>query len=160
MIELTKLEPNANTSNGKITLQIEQRVRSRLRAKLDDGRDAGLFLPRGTLLRGGDFLSSHDGTIIQVVSAAETVSTIYCKDLTLLARAAYHLGNRHIPLQVENGWLRYQHDHVLDEMLEQMGLEVSVEQAAFEPEAGAYQQAANGHNHSHSHTHEHEHEHN
>lgn len=157
MIELTKIEPNANTSSGKLTLPIEQRVRSRLRAKLDDGRDAGLFLPRGTLLRGGDFLSSVDGTIIEVVSAEETVSTIYCNDPTLLARAAYHLGNRHIPLQVEAGWLRYLHDHVLDEMLEQMGLEVNVEQAAFEPEAGAYQQAANGHHHSHSHSHEHKH---
>lgn len=153
MIELIKLEANASTSNGKLTLPIEQRVRSRLRAKLDDGRDAGLFLPRGTLLRGGDFLSSIDGTIIEVVSAEETVSTIYCKDTTLLARAAYHLGNRHIPLQVEEGWLRYQHDHVLDDMLVQMGLEIKVEQAAFEPEAGAYQQAANGHHHSHEHVH-------
>lgn len=157
MIELTKLEIKASTSSGKITLPIEQRVRSRLRAKLDDGRDAGIFLPRGTLLRGGDFLSTQDGTIIEVISAAETVSTIYCSNPTLLARAAYHLGNRHIPLQVEDGWLRYQHDHVLDEMLEQMGLEVKIERAAFEPEAGAYQQATNGHNHSHSHSHSHEH---
>jgi len=157
MIELTKLETVKTSSNGKLTLPIEQRVRSRLRAKLDDGRDAGLFLPRGTLLRGGDLLSSEDGTVIEIISAAETVSTVYCTDATLLARAAYHLGNRHIPLQVENGWLRYQHDHVLDDMLKQMGLDVKVEQAAFEPEAGAYQQAANGHHHSHSHSHKHEH---
>lgn len=156
MIELIKLETEATSSSGKLTLPIEKRMRSRLRAKLDDGRDAGLFLPRGTLLRGGDLLSSHDGTVIEVVSAAETVSSIICDDATLLARAAYHLGNRHIPLQVENGWLRYQHDHVLDDMLKQMGLEVKVEQAAFEPEAGAYQQAANGHNHSHTHSHQHE----
>ena len=157
MIELIKLETRQTASNGKLTLPIEQRVRSRLRAKLDDGRDAGLFLPRGTLLRGGDLLSSQDGIVIEIISAAETVSTIYSTDATLLARAAYHLGNRHIPLQVENGWLRYQHDHVLDDMLKQMGLDVKVEQAAFEPEAGAYQQAANGHHHSHSHSHEHEH---
>jgi len=157
MIELIKLETEATSSSGKLTLPIEKRMRSRLRAKLDDGRDAGLFLPRGTLLRGGDLLSSHDGTVIEVVSATETVSSIICDDATLLARAAYHLGNRHIPLQVENGWLRYQHDHVLDDMLKQMGLEVKVEQAAFEPEAGAYQQAANGHNHSHTHSHQHEH---
>ena len=157
MIELIKLETKETTSSGKLTLPIEQRVRSRLRAKLDDGREAGLFLPRGTLLRGGDLLSSKDGTVIEIISAAETVSTVYCNDSTLLARAAYHLGNRHIPLQVENGWLRYQHDHVLDDMLKQMGLEVKVEQAEFEPEAGAYQQAANGHHHSHSHNHEHDH---
>ncbi len=158
MIELThiidaKVNQRGNI-DGRLTLPIEQRVRSRLRARLDDGRDVGLFLPRGTLLRGGDRLGSDDGLVIEVVAAAETVSTIHCDDPTLLARAAYHLGNRHIPLQVEKGWLRYQHDHVLDDMLLQMGLALVVEQAPFEPEAGAYQQAVEGHHHSHSHNHE------
>jgi urease accessory protein len=151
MLELTRLTDKADTTNGRVTLAIEQRVRSRLRVRLDDGRDAGLFLPRGTLLRGGDRLASDDGEVIEVVAAAETVSTIRSKDATLLARAAYHLGNRHVPLQVEDGWLRYQHDHVLDDMLRQIGLEVIVEQAPFEPEAGAYQQAAHGHHHSDHH---------
>ena len=155
MIELThiidaKVNQRGNI-DGRLTLPIEQRVRSRLRARLDDGRDVGLFLPRGTLLRGGDRLGSDDGLIIELIAAAETVSTIHCDDPTLLARAAYHLGNRHIPLQVEKGWLRYQHDHVLDDMLLQMGLALVVEQAPFEPEAGAYQQAAEGHHHSHNH---------
>ena len=155
MIELThiidaKVNQRGNI-DGRLTLPIEQRVRSRLRARLDDGRDVGLFLPRGTLLRGGDRLGSDDGLVIEVVAAAETVSTIHCDNPTLLARAAYHLGNRHIPLQVEKGWLRYQHDHVLDDMLLQMGLALVVEQAPFEPEAGAYQQAAEGHHHSHNH---------
>ncbi len=158
MIELTHIFDamvnKCGNSDGRLTLPIEQRVRSRLRARLDDGRDVGLFLPRGTLLRGGDRLGSDDGLVIEVVAAAETVSTIHCDDPTLLARAAYHLGNRHIPLQVEKGWLRYQHDHVLDDMLLQMGLALVVEQAPFEPEAGAYQQAAEGHHHSHSHSHE------
>lgn len=159
MIELTQIHDQTNAQppepQGQLTLPIELRVRSRFRAKLDDGREAGLFLPRGTLLRGGDLLSGTDGIIIQVVSAAEKVSTVHCNDQTLLARAAYHLGNRHIPLQVEQGWLRYQHDHVLDDMLIQMGLQLVVELAAFEPEAGAYQQAANGHHHSHQHAHTH-----
>ena len=158
MIELTHIvDAMVNQRcniDGRLTLPIEQRVRSRLRARLDDGRDVGLFLPRGTLLRGGDRLGSDDGLIIELIAAAETVSTIHCDDPTLLARAAYHLGNRHIPLQVEKGWLRYQHDHVLDDMLLQMGLALVVEQAPFEPEAGAYQQAAEGHHHSHSHNHE------
>ena len=156
MIELTHIVNKNGNSDGRLTLPIEQRVRSRLRARLDDGREVGLFLPRGTLLRGDDRLGSDDGLVIEVVAAAETVSTIHCDDPTLLARAAYHLGNRHIPLQVEAGWLRYQHDHVLDDMLRQMGLELVVEQAPFEPEAGAYQQAAEGHHHSHSHSHSHE----
>ena len=163
MIELTRIINNKNDKrsvDGQLTLPIEQRVRSRLRARLDDGRDVGLFLPRGTLLRGGDQLGNDDDLTIEIIAAAETVSTLQCDDPVLLARAAYHLGNRHIPLQVEKGWLRYQHDHVLDDMLRQMGLTLRVEQAPFEPEAGAYQQAAEGHHHSltHSHSHSHEHE--
>ncbi len=155
MIELTHIIDavldKRGVIDGRLTLPIEQRVRSRLRARLDDGRAVGLFLPRGTLLRGGDRLGNGDGLIIELIAAAETVSTLHCDDPTLLARAAYHLGNRHIPLQVEKGWLRYQHDHVLDDMLRQMGLAPIVEQAPFEPEAGAYRQAAEGHHHSHNH---------
>lgn len=158
MIELTHIIDavidKRGDIDGRLTLPIEQRVRSRLRARLDDGRDVGLFLPRGTLLRGGDRLGSDHGLVIELIAAAETVSTVHCHNPTLLARAAYHLGNRHVPLQVEQGWLRYQHDHVLDNMLRQMGLALVVEQAPFEPEAGAYQQAAEGHHHSHSHNHE------
>ena len=151
MIELIQRVTGKETVNGYVTLPIEQRVRSRLRVKLDDGRDAGLFLPRGTLLRHGDRVSSHEGIVIEVIAASESVSTVQSDDPLMLTRAAYHLGNRHVPLQVESGWLRYQHDHVLDDMLRQMGLEVIVEQAPFEPEAGAYQQAANGHHHTHVH---------
>ncbi|MCF6260723.1 MAG: urease accessory protein UreE [Gammaproteobacteria bacterium] len=156
MIELTHIVNDKHSADGQLTLPIEQRVRSRLRARLDDGREVGLFLPRGTLLRGGDQLGNDDGLVIDISAAPETVSTLHSDDPTLLARAAYHLGNRHIPLQVEKGWLRYQHDHVLDDMLRQMGLEPVVEQAPFEPEAGAYQQAAEGHHHSHTHSHSHE----
>lgn len=151
MLQLIKKLSSEGESQTTLSLPIEQRVRSRLRVKLDDGREAGLLLERGTFLRGGDLLAAEDGTVVQVIAANETVSTIRTQDLTLLARAAYHLGNRHVPLQVEAGWLRYQHDHVLDDMLRQMGLDVVVEQAPFEPEAGAYQQAANGHQHHHNH---------
>jgi len=157
MIELTKLLDKKTKSEGSLTLPIEQRVRSRLKVKLDDGRDAGLFLPRGTLIRGGDCLSNNDGLIIEIIAANENVSTLHCDDTTQLARAAYHLGNRHIPLQIESNWLRYQHDHVLDKMLEQMSLNVIVESAPFEPEAGAYQQAPHQHEHDHDHSHSHSH---
>jgi len=155
MIELTKLLDTKTKADGTLTLPIEQRVRSRLKVTLDDGRDAGLFLPRGTLIRGGDYLSDNNGLTIQIIAADETVSTLHCGDTTKLARAAYHLGNRHIPLQIESNWLRYQHDHVLDEMLQQMGLNVIVESAPFEPEAGAYQQAPHNHGHEHNHSHTH-----
>jgi len=153
MIEITQLLDKKCRPDGRLTLPIEQRVRSRLRVKLDDGRDAGLFLPRGTLLRGGDLLGNDDGLVIEIIAADETVSTLHCEDITRLTRAAYHLGNRHIPLQIEKAWLRYQHDHVLDDMLKQMGLEVVVEKAPFEPEAGAYQQAPHQHEHDHPHPH-------
>jgi len=159
MIELTKLLNTKTKADATLTLPIEQRVRSRLKVTLDDGRDAGLFLPRGTLIRGGDYLSDNNGLIIEIIAANESVSTLHCDDTTQLARAAYHLGNRHIPLQIESNWLRYQHDHVLDEMLAQMGLNVTVESASFEPEAGAYQQAPHQHSHGHDHSHEHTHNH-
>jgi len=150
-------DPVQKTIQGQLTLTIEQRVHSRLRVTLDDGRDAGIFLPRGTLLRGGDLLSDNTGMVIEVVAAAEKVSTLHCENSALLTRAAYHLGNRHIPLQIEKKWLRYPHDHVLDEMVKQMGLDVLVEKAPFEPEAGAYQQTPHDH-HDHDHDHEHEHD--
>jgi len=159
MIELTKLLNTKTKADATLTLPIEQRVRSRLKVTLDDGRDAGLFLPRGTLIRGGDYLSDNNGLIIEIIAANESVSTLHCDDTTQLVRAAYHLGNRHIPLQIESNWLRYQHDHVLDEMLAQMGLNVTVESAPFEPEAGAYQQAPHQHSHGHDHSHEHTHNH-
>jgi len=155
MIELTSIIPfdqqdDCQAAETTVSLKMGQRVRSRQRVMLDDGREAGLFLPRGQLLRNNDLLSNDDGLIVKVIAAAETVSTARSDDLTLLARAAYHLGNRHVPLQVENGWLRYLHDHVLDAMVEQLGLTVQVEPAAFEPEAGAYQQmGGDAHHHVH-----------
>jgi len=83
-----------------------------------------------------------------VRAAAEDVSDVTSADAVLLARAAYHLGNRHVPLQIERGALRYQHDHVLDAMIVTLGLQVTPRTAAFEPEGGAY---AGGHSHSHGH---------
>ncbi len=105
---------------------------------LDDGREAGLFLDRDAGLKEGDLLSDGKGLRVRVIAAPETVSTAACDDPRLLARACYHLGNRHVALQIEPGCVRYLHDHVLDEMVRALGLEVTVEQAPFEPEPGAY----------------------
>lgn len=137
-----------------LTLPYERRMISRQRVTLDDGSDAGLFLPRGASLQDGDYLQAASGEVVRIQAAVETVSTLYCEDRLLFARACYHLGNRHVPLEISDGRLRYLHDHVLDDMLHGLGLHVVVEQAPFEPEAGAY---SGGHSHSHAHSHDHDH---
>jgi len=134
-----------------LTLPFGERSKSRLRAILDNGEDAGLFLERGTVLRHGDLLLSEDGRVVEVRAAAESVSTVRTDDALLLSRACYHLGNRHVALQIGVGWLRYQHDHVLDDMLRGFGLIIEVELAPFEPEGGAYVSAHATHSHHHSH---------
>ncbi|MBE8566794.1 urease accessory protein UreE [Vibrio splendidus] len=150
MIELTQLNTQIqNAPDGYLSLPIDSRIKSRLKVMLDDGRNAGLFLPRGHILRGGEQLSSKCGLVVEVKAAPETVSTVYCEDLLLLTRVAYHLGNRHVPLQVEAGWVRYQHDHVLDEMVEGLGATVTTEKQPFEPEGGAYGGRSGGHHHHH-----------
>ena len=150
LVELQIVEhPGADLpAQATLTLPFEQRQKSRLRTRLDNGEEVGLFLPRGTVLRHGDRLRAANGRVVEVRAAPETVSTARTDDPLRLARAAYHLGNRHVALQLGPGWLRYLHDHVLDGMVRELGLEVVCEQAPFEPEAGAY---GGGHHHGHDH---------
>lgn len=157
MLQITEKLTAPAHATATLTLPFELRQKSRLRATLDNGAEAGLFMERGTLLRHGDLLRADSGEIIEVRAASEDVSTARTTNPLLLARACYHLGNRHVPLQVGDGWLRYLHDHVLDDMLVHMGLDVTFECAPFEPEAGAYAGEAQGHGHSHAHSHDHEH---
>lgn len=151
MIELIELADSSvgKTPDGSLSLPIDKRIKSRLKVILDDGRDAGLFLPRGHILRHGEQLISKCGLYIEVKAAPEQVSTVYCDNALLLTRVAYHLGNRHVPLQVEAGWVRYQHDHVLDEMVVGLGAEVTSENEPFEPEGGAYGGSSGDHHHHH-----------
>lgn len=128
----------------RLVLPFDLRRKSRLRTRLASGEEVGLFLERGTVLRGGDFLLGADGRVILVEAAAEPVLRVTCATPRDLVRAAYHLGNRHVPLEVGEGWLRLAADHVLREMLLQLGAAVTEETAPFEPEAGAY-----GGHHSH-----------
>ena len=130
-----------------MTLTLDQRGRSRLRVRLDDGREAGVFLARGDSLKRGDLLASDDGLVVRVAAAHERLSTVVSPDSHLLARACYHLGNRHVALQIEPGRLRYLHDHVLDDMVRGLGLAVTLEDAPFEPEPGAYGGPAHAHGH-------------
>lgn len=131
----------------RLELPFDLRNKSRLRTTLSSGEEIGLFLERGTVLRGGDQLACDDGRIVEVIAAPESVSTVRSMEPLQLLRAAYHLGNRHVALQVGAGWLRYQHDYVLDDMVRGLGLSVEVAEAPFEPEAGAY----GGHSHGAQH---------
>ena len=124
--------------DGRLTLPFELRRKSRLRTRLDDGRAVALLLERGSVLRGGDRLRSDCGRCIEVAAGPEPVSVVRSGDARTLARAAYHLGNRHVPVQVGRHELRYLADHVLDEMVAGLGAEVVRAELPFEPEAGAY----------------------
>ncbi len=131
-----------------LELDFNARTKSRLRTRLASGVEIGLFLPRGTILRGGQQLRARDGRIVVVRAAAEDLLEARCATPTELARAAFHLGNRHVAVQVGRDaggdWLRLQADHVLEGMLVGLGALVSSLRAPFEPEAGAY---APGHQH-------------
>ena len=160
MLYLTQRLETPAAATASVTLPIDVRVKSRVKVTLNDGREAGLLLPRGLLLRGGDVLSNEEGTeFVQVIAADEGVSVVRCDDPFMLANACCHLGNRHVPLQIMPGELRYHHDHVLDDMLRQFGLTVTFGQLPFEPEADGH--AAGHHDHAHcGHDHHHEHGHN
>jgi urease accessory protein len=145
VLNITRKLPASNQpAHVRLVLPFQLRNKSRLRTTLETGEEVGLILERGSILRGGDLLLADDGRVVQVVAEPETVSTVRASEASALCRASYHLGNRHVALQIGDGWVRYQHDHVLDEMVRGLGLCVTVEQAPFEPEAGAY----GGHSHS------------
>jgi urease accessory protein len=122
-----------------LTLPFEQRQKSRLRARAQNGEEVALILPRGRVLRGGDRVTATDGREVEIIAAQEKLAHIESDEL---ARVAYHLGNRHVPLQVGPGFLRIAEDHVLEELARKLGARVSRVEAPFEPEAGAY-----GHQH-------------
>ena len=144
-------------ADTSLTLPFELRQRSRQRVRLDNGEEAGVLIERGTVLRNGQRVQADDGFVIEIRAAEESVSTVHCDDPQALARAAYHLGNRHVALQIGPGWLRYLHDHVLDAMVAGLGLQVTCERAPFEPEAGAYHDPG-GHHHGHHHGGHHHHD--
>ena len=137
----------ASTPAERVVLRFDTRCRSRLRTKLESGEVCGLFLPRGTVLRGGDKLLGSDGRIVEVVAAEESLMEAVSEDPLRIAKAAYHLGNRHVAIELQPGRLRFVADHVLGEMVRGLGLKVAAVEAPFEPESGAYG-AHGGHGHS------------
>jgi len=129
--------------DDRLILPFDQRQKSRLRVRLESGREAALQLERGSVLRGGERLRMH-GEIVLVIAADEPVLHVTADNARQLARAAYHLGNRHVPLQIGDQWLRLEQDHVLKDMLLGLGVDARELFAPFEPEAGAY---GGGHRH-------------
>ncbi len=152
LVLVEKVQDAKGEIAGQLCLPFDLRQKSRFRAVLTDGREAGVFLERGQILRDGDVLRAEQGVLVEVQAAAETVSTVRTVDATQLARVCYHLGNRHVPLQIGEGFARYRHDHVLDAMVAGLGLRAVCEQQPFEPEAGAY---GGGHGHGQAHDHAH-----
>lgn len=146
MMEITrKADRSANAlPQARLTLPFELRQKSRLRTRLETGEEAWLILERGEILRGGDLLLAADGRVVEVVARPERLLHVECDTPEALARAAYHLGNRHVPVQVGERYLRLGFDHVLEQMLAGLGAHVTVIEAPFEPEAGAYA----GHTHA------------
>ena len=144
-----------------VELDWDTRQKSRFDTTDSAGRRLGVFLPRGSVVRGGDVLVTEDGSLVRVVAAAQPVLRVSaCAEHGTpldLMRAAYHLGNRHVQLEIHGDHLQLEPDPVLADMLLAMHLTVNKNQAPFEPEAGAY--AAEGHAHAHAHAGAHDHDH-
>ena len=144
-----------------VSLSFDLRQKSRIRVTMQSGNEAALYMQRGTILRGGDFLRADTGEVVEVIAADQAVMKVTATTSKALTRAAYHLGNRHVPLEIGDDWLKLETDSVLKDMLLGLGVEVEEIQAPFEPESGAYA-AGGGHHHhddEHSHDHVHPHEH-
>lgn len=143
-----RIDTGVNKVNAdfSVTLPFESRQKSRLRIALDNGDVVGIILPRGSVIKDGDCLADHNNHVLEIRSAKESVSVLSCDSTSVFARLCYHLGNRHVPLQIANTaenaqsglWACYLADHVLDQMVVSLGGVIRHEQMAFEPESGAY----------------------
>jgi urease accessory protein len=127
-----------------VRLSFDARSKSRLLLRLDGGEQAALVVERGRLLRGGDRVRTQDGREVEIIAAEESLLEASSEDPVVIAKAAFHLGNRHVAVQVMAQRLRFLNDHVLEEMVKGLGLKVTAVLAPFEPEGGAY-----GHHHAH-----------
>ncbi|MDE1141850.1 MAG: urease accessory protein UreE [Paraburkholderia tropica] len=176
-----KLAPVLVKRAPTLTLAYDERCKSRLAARLDTGEDVGVVLPRGTVLRDGDMLVADDGGLVRVIAAAQSVLRVRAHDRLTLTRAAYHLGNRHTPVEVGVDELKLEADPVLEDMLKRLGAQVERAELPFQPESGAYggghrhghdatfaedyalaqrvYDEHHGHSHDHSHDHAHDHDH-
>ena len=170
MLQSSKLIPQAKglasallKRASSVELDWDTRQKSRFETMDSAGRTLGVFLPRGTVVRGGDVLVADDGSLVRVLAAPQAVLRItHCPTHGTpfdLIRAAYHLGNRHVPIELKPDHLKIEPDHVLADMLRAMHLIVHAVDEAFEPENGAYASVGHGHRHSHDHENGHSHSH-
>ena len=171
MLNVSKLIPGGRGLAAALvkraaTVELDWDVRQKSRFDTTDsqGRHLAVFLPRGAVVRGGDVLVAEDGSLVRAIAAHQPVMVVtHCTDHGTsfdLVRAAYHLGNRHVAIELKPDHLKFEPDHVLAEMLRGMHLIVHEAQAAFEPEGGAYaSHAGHAHGHAHEHPHHHGHEH-
>lgn len=149
-IRKDKRDPVLAAPGPSVTLDLAGRRRSRQLLTLDNGQQLGLAIPRGSVLRDGDVLITDTGEQILVRAARESVLRVTASSATALTRAAYHLGNRHVLLEVGEGYLQLECDQVLADMLEQLGgVRTERLMAPFEPDVGAY---GGGHRHGHDET--------
>lgn len=151
MIAIEKFADHHEVATDQIELSFDARCRSRLRVHSAHGQDCGIFLERGTVLRGGDKLLGADGTVFEVIAAPEALMEASGPDPLAIAKAAYHLGNRHVAVHLMPDRIRFAADAVLGEMVQGLGLQVLAISDAFEPERGAYG-AHGGHAHPHGHS--------
>ena len=144
-----KLAPVLVKRAATLTLTFDARCKSRLAATLDSGEEVAVLLPRGTVLRDGDVLVADDGALVRVIAAAQDLLVVRSADALTLPRAAYHLGNRHTPVEVGADYLKLEADPVLEDMLRRLGAQVEHASQSFQPETGAY---GGGHKHGHDET--------
>jgi len=142
---LTTKAPPGAVPTAQLVLAFEQRVRTRHVAALEDGRAIAVLVPRGSVMRGGDCWMTESGLVVAIMAARESLLEVHSDDPHLLARAAYHLGNRHVAVEIAPRAIRIAYDPVLGRLLEGLGLMPQLTVGPFEPEGGAY-----GHDHAHA----------
>ena len=147
MLELTERIEATERYDAVISLDYDSRKRGRLKTLTETDEEAGLFLNRGQILSEGDYLKATDGRVVLVKAAIEKLTEASTMDPTLFAKICYHLGNRHTPVEIQSGSVRFQPDHVLADLCRHWGLEVKDFEGSFNPEKGAYGQHSVGSHH-------------
>ena len=144
-----------NACADTVLLDSTERHRRRATMTCVRGLEFLLDLPEAIMLRTGDAIMLDDGRLIEVLGKPEPLAEIRCASPRELANVSWHLGNRHLPVQIFDNRIRIRRDHVIEDMVRGLGAKVALIEAAFDPEGGAYAQPEHGHEH-HDHDHKHD----